>query len=204
MYSQLSGVSLYSKCVEACASRSARHSSETFRRSRRSSFPLPWEKDRKKKGKKSRGIMWSGSASRIFLSRYWWRLSFRALEGCEAIIDLTHSTGLICDLSPTSWGARFLGRTIRPLVACFPYIFRNSKIKMINFKFSASIHYRKFYQIIYDLKTLWIIGGDCFVQQDAREVFPGVKWLAKMREENWPSFRESSVPFIITLPAGCK
>lgn len=56
-----------------------------------------------KEQEKARSIISSGEAFQEFLKIITDGACecFRALEGCEAIIDLTHSTRLICDLSPS-------------------------------------------------------------------------------------------------------
>lgn len=104
VYSQLSRVSLYSKCVEACVSRSAeqwstraRHFADIVDISFSGSLGNGQEE-----GRKTRDIILSRSASGIFFTSLLMLESFRVLEGCEAIIGLTHSTRFICDLSPTS------------------------------------------------------------------------------------------------------
>jgi len=90
-------------------------------------------------------------------------------------------------------------------------MFRNNKIKINRF-FSNISYVIKNFIIYYEtlLFIVYFIWKFCELLKKilfhltgcARD--PGVKWLAKMHEENWPFFWESSVPFIITLPAGNK
>jgi len=123
----------YSKCVEACVSRSAEERSTRARDvsqiSLISPFPVSREKDRKKLAVSSQVEKYFKNFFKIITDGAC--ECFRALEGCEAIIDLTHSTRLICDLSP-SRHAIFM-ESDRVLSSLFSIIFRNNKIKTISF-----------------------------------------------------------------------
>lgn len=121
VYSQLSRVSWYSKCVEVCVPRSARQWNTRTRRFADTVCICLSGSLEGETGKYSRNYL-KWKRFKNFLSRYRWHSwKFPGTRGLRSHYRLNALYEIICDLSPPR-GIRFLWGTIEALVARFLYI----------------------------------------------------------------------------------